>query len=703
MPDKKHFHEFLAEAEDIVHSLSNNLGQMRSIAGSSREFNPDIVNDLFRGIHTLKGISATFGFTRLTRLSHKLEDILDNLRLSGNKFSIQLPLQLQLIDTLSEGTDVLIRLLSDINEKGLEDFDITPTLNKIDRIAKDLLECEIATVTSEQYISPDLLSRLNDYEIHLLKAKIREGAFLYKIKAGFPVDTIDVEMEKIQNTLKKFGEIIAFTPASGFSNNDVILFDIIFSSKEIKTEDNISDIIDDTIINIQEVESYNLHGKNISIQEENLSGVSAKSITKTVRVGIEKLDLLLNTVGEIFLLNDTLSQLIKEVKRESGCNRNTINMTKASKELYKRLTGLRNDLIEVRLVPVNFLFDRLSGMVNKLCSALSKDIEIKVYGGDTKLDKAMIEGLADPLMHIIRNAVDHGIEDEMTRHETGKPQRGTVELTASQRDSRIVIEVKDDGAGIDFKKIHAVALERGLIHEDENIDEMALLKFIFSPGFSTSIDVNEVSGRGVGLDVVAKNIAALGGMIDVETNPGRGTKFSIILPLTLLIARALIVNEDSRNFAIPFNYISEILVLKDDSIKKTGIKDVFNIRGHFIPVVRLKDALAFVYEASVSEPDPVPDMTGSYWNIRNNSDRYLQNEHEILSRKKIKHYIIVVGLAEKRVGIVVDSIKSQREILIKPLNELLGDVPGISGFTEIDSNSVVPVLDVGGLIEKCKI
>ncbi len=714
MPDKIYFHEFLVEAEDIVHSLSSNLLQMKSLPVPSGDSNPDIVNDIFRDIHTLKGISSTFGFTRLTTLSHRLEDLLGNLRLCRLKFSTQI------IDTLFEGIDVLTRLLSDINERGQEDFEIISILDKIGQFEKVPLECEIGADQAEESINPDLINGLNEYEIHFLKAKIREGEFIYKIKAGFPVNTIDVEMEKLQNTLKKFGEIIAFTPASGFSNNDEILFDIIFASKEIKTGDNVNDIIEETIINIQEVEAYNLHGKNVSTQEEKLPGASAKSITKTVRVGIEKLDVLLNTVGEIFLLNDTLSQLIKEVKNESVRNKNTLNMGKASKQLYKRLTVLRNDLIEVRLVPISFLFDRLAGIVKKLCVELSKEIEIRANGGDTKLDKAMIEGLADPLMHIIRNAVDHGIEDEKTRRELGKPQRGTIELTASQRDSKIIIEIKDDGAGIDFKKIHAVALKRGLIHKDENPDEMELLKFLFSHGFSTRSDINEVSGRGVGLDVVAKNIGALGGMIDVETNYGIETKFSIILPLTLLIARALIVNDYGRNYAIPFNYISEILVLKDDSIKKTGIKEVFSIRGHFIPIVRLKDALAFIQETDMSgaltkedenERDKnVPPIVDTYVDRRGFltppegfSDEYMQDKKELSYRKEPKQYVIVVGLAEKRLGIVVDSIKSQREILIKPVNELLGFVPGIAGFTEIDSNSVVPVLDVGGIIEKCKV
>jgi two-component system chemotaxis sensor kinase CheA len=197
---------------------------------------------------------------------------------------------------------------------------------------------------------------------------------------------------------------------------------------------------------------------------------------------------------------------------------------------------------------------------------------------------------------------------------------------------------------------------------------------------------------------VAKNIAALGGMIDIETNYGKGTKFSIVLPLTLLIAKALMVIESGRNYAIPFNYISEIIVLKDNAIKKTGIKEVFNIRGHFIPVIRLKEVLKFNQETHGSlSPEGIES------NNLSNKDRLPDELIPPLCRKAYGQHVIVVGLAEKRVGIVVDKIKNQREILIKPLNELIGFVPGISGFTEIDSKSVVPVLDVGCIIEKCKI
>ncbi|MBI5193424.1 MAG: chemotaxis protein CheA [Nitrospirae bacterium] len=677
MPEKRKFHEFLVESEDIVQSISNNLLRMQSSALSSKYPDQELINDIFRSMHTLKGISSTFGFSNLTRLSHRLEDMLDDLRMG------RIMLSGRLLDTLFEGIDVLVRLLTCINEKGVENIDINSIMEKIDLFENVEGGCENGSVTPADYLSTEMLNGLNDYELTLLENKIRDGEFLYRIKAGFPVNTIDTEIDRLRETMKKSGEIIALIPVSGFSGNDLISFNIIFSSKEIRTTEMVNEIVKDYLTNIEEIESYNIPHSNVTIEEDKNKGASAKSITKTVRVGIERLDVLLNTVGEIFLLNDTMSQLIKEVKNGSDNNRNVRTMAKASKELYKRLTVLRNDIIDIRLVPISYLFERVSGIVNKLCSELSKDVEIKLSGGDTKLDKAMIEGLADPLMHIIRNAMDHGIEDEEIRIGKGKPQRGTIELSASHRESRIIIDIKDDGAGIDFSKISAVALNRGLITEGENPEETEMVKFLFSPGFSTRASIDEVSGRGIGLDVVAKNIASLGGMIDVESAFGRGTKFSIILPLTLLIARALIVNDSGRQYAIPFNYISEILVFQDHAVKKTGIKEVFNLRGHFIPVIRLQETLVFMQSEQI--PHNPPSAKGGRVDL------------------KRKQYVIVVGLAEKRVGIVVDAIKSQREILIKPLNELLGTVPGITGFTEIDSKSVVPVLDVGGIIEKCKV
>jgi two-component system chemotaxis sensor kinase CheA len=317
------------------------------------------------------------------------------------------------------------------------------------------------------------------------------------------------------------------------------------------------------------------------------------------------------------------------------------------------------------MVPVDYMFDRLSRAAKRLSGELSKEVAVEFSGGDTKLDKSMIEELADPLMHIIRNAVDHGIECEKIRLERGKPAAGTIKVMVSQKERGILIEVEDDGGGIDINKIYDVALGKGLIKRGEQIDEKRLIGFIFQPGFSTSKTVNDVSGRGVGLDVVAKNIAHLSGMIDVDTRSEKGTKFRITLPLTLLIVRALIVSESGREFAIPFNSISENLILRDSNVKKIGGREVIDIRGNFMPLIRLKDILRFAGEGLT----------------------------EGGAKEKDKRYVVVIGVAEKRAGIVVDKIKGQREVLIKPLGKLLCNVSCVSGFAEIDAKKILPVLD----------
>lgn len=661
--------EFIIEAEDIIQGLSKNLHQLQALSTSSIDISPDIIDALFRGMHSLKGISSISGFTKIAALSHKLEDMLDNLRFNRVKLTTRI------VDTLFEGIDVLIRLLTSINDKGGEFFEIDYIVDKIGETLKEETASGEPPIGEVAYVNPDLLNRLSDYEVHRLMENLKHGASLYRITASFSAGTFDEDIARLQEKLTRFGEVIAFIATSGLSAGKGIIFEIIFASKEAKIEDCISDIIEGNIIDIKDIESIYTPKQRQTLANNKTSESSSKSITMAVRVCVEKLDTLLNNIGEIFLLNDTLFHATKDLKTQYGNNSRILEANKVSKELFKRLSLLRDDLIEIRMVPIGFMFDRLSRIVDKLCKELSKEIKMEVYGDDTKLDKSMIEGLADPLMHIIRNAADHGIEDEDTRLAAGKTKTGTISLRAFQRDSRILIEVEDDGHGIDFKKIRTVALEKGFINKEEEPDERRLIEFLFQSGFSTSNTINEISGRGVGLDVAARNIASLGGMVDVETKSGKGTKFSITLPLTLLIAKALIVRESDRTFAIPFNSISENFILRGSDIKRVGRREVLNIRGHFIPLVRLQDILRFTDET----------------------------KNNVFYGKGEKRYVIVVGLAEKRAGIVVDAIKGQREILIKPLSELLGTVPGVSGFTEIDQKRILPVLDVGAIIEKCKV
>ena len=647
------YKDFLTEAEDIIQRLNRDLYELKSLCQSSHVINPDIVNALFREIHTLKGISEVTGLPRLTALSHRLEDLLDCLRFG------RIQLNFTVVDTLFEVVEILTELLNNVNEQGIEHTEIEPALNKIGNILDNTKSDDGGTVTAINDMPPDLSRTLSEFELHRLNATINEGHNVYRIFARLHIDTVDEEVEKLQAHLTGCGEIIAVIPVSGFSADGMVSFEFIYSSKDERFKTGLCGVIRGENTSIQNIGVH----KNVVPGEQ--PRYSARSITKTVRVDIERLETLLNTVGEILLLNSTITHSLNDLKIQHGYNIPFLDINKSAKQLHKKLAFLRDGLIEIRLVPLDYLFSRLTRIVDMLSKELSKEIILEVSGGDTKLDKSMIEALADPLMHIIRNAIDHGIEDKDVRILRGKASTGRISVKATQKDSSVVIDIEDDGGGMDFTRIYEKALEMGLISAHER-DEKRLQLLLFQPGFSTKSTIDDVSGRGVGLDVVAKNMADLSGMIEIETVRAKGTTFRITLPVTLLIVRALIVSESGREFAIPVNSISENLRLKEGDMIMIRDKESINLRGDCLPLIRLKDILKY---------------TG-------------KNEVIVQNNK----YVIIAGLGVKKVGIIVDKIKGQREILIKPLGKFLKKIPCVIGFAEIDSKKVLPVIDVSRLI-----
>ena len=647
------YKDYLTEAEDIIQHLNRDLYELKSLCQSSHVINPDIVNALFREIHTLKGISEVTGLPRLTALSHRLEDLLDCLRFG------RIQLNFTVVDTLFEVVEILTELLNNVNEQGIEHTEIEPALNKIGNILDNTKSDDGGTVTAINDMPPDLSRTLSEFELHRLNATINEGHNVYRIFARLHIDTVDEEVEKLQAHLTGCGEIIAVIPVSGFSADGMVSFEFIYSSKDERFKTGLCGVIRGENTSIQNIGVH----KNVVPGEQ--PRYSARSITKTVRVDIERLETLLNTVGEILLLNSTITHSLNDLKIQHGYNIPFLDINKSAKQLHKKLAFLRDGLIEIRLVPLDYLFSRLTRIVDMLSKELSKEIILEVSGGDTKLDKSMIEALADPLMHIIRNAIDHGIEDKDVRTLRGKASTGRISVKATQKDSSVVIDIEDDGGGMDFTRIYEKALEMGLISAHER-DEKRLQLLLFQPGFSTKSTIDDVSGRGVGLDVVAKNMADLSGMIEIETVRAKGTTFRITLPVTLLIVRALIVSESGREFAIPVNSISENLRLKEGDMIMIRDKESINLRGDCLPLIRLKDILKY---------------TG-------------KNEVIVQNNK----YVIIAGLGVKKVGIIVDKIKGQREILIKPLGKFLKKIPCVIGFAEIDSKKVLPVIDVSRLI-----
>ncbi|MFY9270249.1 MAG: chemotaxis protein CheA [Candidatus Manganitrophaceae bacterium] len=405
-----------------------------------------------------------------------------------------------------------------------------------------------------------------------------------------------------------------------------------------------------------------------SIREEE---TSLRSMMQTVRVDVRKLDTLLNMVGELVSSKAEVGEISKKLIEQSGPSGLSEKLLRASRMLDKRVSEFQEGLIEIRLIPIGQLFDRTVRMARKLSKELNKEVDLVVSGEETKMDKSMVEELSDPLLHLIRNAMDHGMEDREERIRNGKPETGTIFLRAVQKGNHVVIEVEDDGRGIDTARIYQKALQRGLVHADKQYEKRELINLLFLPGFSTAERVTEISGRGVGLDVVVKNISKLSGLVDVETAVGKGTRFTLTFPITLVIMKALIVRAGGENFALPLNSVSESFEIFSKKIETIGRKEVCRLRDQTLSLSRLTDLFA---------------LGGSRMEGKGASDD--------------RFYAVVIGLAEKRIGLLVDAIEGQQEIVIKPLGEVLKEVSGIAGATELGNGQTVLVLDVAALVEE---
>jgi two-component system chemotaxis sensor kinase CheA len=312
--------------------------------------------------------------------------------------------------------------------------------------------------------------------------------------------------------------------------------------------------------------------------------------------------------------------------------------------------------MDIRMIPVGQLYEKMSRIVRKISREQGKKIELKLFGADTELDKLIVEDIADPMMHIIRNAIDHGIESPEKRIASGKDERGTVRLSSFQKGNHVVIEVEDDGAGINIDKIKQKALSKGLVHDISSMTDREALDLIFMPGFSTADAITDVSGRGVGMDVVRN---------DIETWPGLGSRFTIILPITLAIIKALIISCTGRTYALPITSVIESLLLNPSDILTVERKEVIDLRSTTLPLLRLE---RFLGVDRIDEP--------------------------------IEQYVVVVGAAEKRLGIVVDDLQGQQDIVIKPLGEAFKSIKGISGAADLGDQRTILVLDAGGIISE---
>ena len=680
--DLTQFHEaFFAESFEAMDSMEAAL--LKLDVGAP---DPELVNTIFRVAHSIKGGSATFGFTDIASFTHSLETLLDELR-SGS-----MPVSEQVSDVLLKSVDVMRAMLRAVQAKQPIDaqrvsdlqFDLEVIIARRPPAASitpaGLREAPKPRTTKRWQIRfrpyRELLARGND-PLRMLRELRELGQAQVRIDAqGLPpLADIDPQDCHLAWTIELSGGVSeeALRQVFDWAEGDCELniqpvTDTPELGRAAATPELSAPAFDRPEHNPTEAPDAvpgspaapGATGGRPDPANRTDHPLSPTGDSSSIRVSVDKIDELMNTVGELMITQAMLIQLAEQL---TGPDTEPLRAGLA--QLERNMRELQECVMRVRMLPISFVFSRFPRMVRDLAQRLGKQIELKLTGEQTELDKTVLEKIGDPLVHLVRNCIDHGIESPERRLAAGKPAAGTVHLNATHRGGNISVEVSDDGSGIDKERILAKARARGIVGTAESLSDAEIYELIFQPGFSTVEKATDVSGRGVGMDVVRRNVKSLGGKIEVLSTPGRGARFTITLPLTLAIVDGQSVAVGSETYIVPLISIVESMQLNSGSVNRLGAHgEVFSFRGEYLPVIRLHELFAV-------EP----------------RSRALQDG------------LVVVAEGDgRRVGLFVDDLLGQQQVVIKSLETNYGHIEGISGATILGDGSVALILDLPGLI-----
>ena len=681
---------FRLEADEL-------LGEIEAVILLIEE-NPsddDAINRLFRAVHTLKGSGGMFGLTDIANFSHGLESVLDKVR------SKQLQVSRELIDlTLAYRDQVAIMLHADDGGAAVDTDRVEDIKSRLAALCppaaiigaslpgKPLPPASPAGASVSYHIRfvPQSLLFLSGTEPALLLDELRG---LGECAAVAHIDDIPLLEEADPEHCYLAWDIVLTTVSGLDAIRDVFAFveDISridiedVSSEFVRNPDTPLPRLGEILRRRGDIAANDLHeallGQNrlgsllvdggvvsgtrvaaALTEQQSVARHQAVAKNDSVRVPSDKLDALINLVGELVTNQARLSQ----VARTTG----EMILQAAVEEAERLIDELRDIVLTVRMMPIGATFSRFKRLVRDLSGDLHKQIELATEGAETELDKTVIDRLGDPLVHLIRNCIDHGIEPPEVRARSGKPAKGTITLTAAHQGANVVISVIDDGAGLDTAAILAKATERGVVSADVELSEREIFELIFLPGFSTASQVTDVSGRGVGMDVVKREVDALRGSIDVRSEPGRGTRIDLSLPLTLAIIEGLMVHVAEDSYVIPLSAVEECMELTPDRFATTKGRNVIQVRGAPVPLMRLRDIFRL--------PDPPPQLEQA----------------------------VVVNIGEHRMGLVVDQVIGNHQTVIKSLGRLYRSADCIAGATVTGDGNVALILDLAGIIRSAK-
>ena len=648
---------FFEEAEEHLQSLNENVLNL--------EQNPadmGVVGEIFRSAHTFKGMSASMEFAEMADLTHKMENVLDEIR-HGNMM-----VNANIIDVIFECIDNLEKMVTDVQQGGMGNIDVVSTKHKLEALLNGNVEASMEQVEQSSINNDDTVS----HEVYIT---VEQQAILKAVRAIMCIEALQ-NVGDIQKTVPSIEEI----EADAFGFEFTVYMDTDRSVEELKQ----------VVLHVSEIEKVEVKQGNMaeegivqSIAATQLdpsleartptaSTTPAKSNTKTknakvenrsIRVQLEKIERLMNMFEESVIERGRIDELAETIQ-----NKELIEHLNRLGDISK---DIQNVLLNMRMVPIETVFNRFPRMVRMLAKDLGKKIDLQIKGEDTEVDKIVIDEIGDPLVHLIRNAIDHGIETVENRRDAGKNETGTIKLEAFHSGNHVVIQITDDGNGIHKGKVLEKAIKNGVVTESEanKLTDREVFDLIFQPGFSTAEVVSDLSGRGVGLDVVKHTIHSLGGHLIIDSEEGKGSTFRIELPLTLSIIQSMLVQTNDKRYALPLGNIAEAIRIKKEDIQSLQGKDVLNYRNQIIEVKHL---------STVFGEKTVDEAFASY-------------DSQMVP-------VLIVRNTHRSYGLIVNTIIGQREIVLKSLGDFFAESSNyFSGATILGDGRVVLILNPEGL------
>ncbi|MGE7865285.1 chemotaxis protein CheW [Bacillus paramycoides] len=654
---------FFEEAEEHLQSLNENVLNL--------EQNPadmDVVGEIFRSAHTFKGMSASMEFTEMADLTHKMENVLDEIR-HGNMM-----VNANIIDVIFECIDNLEKMVADVQQGGMGNIDVVSTKHKLEALLNGNVE------SSMEHTEPSSINN-DDTVSHEVYITVEQQAILKAVRAIMCIEALQ-NLGSIEKTVPSIEEIEAdafgfeFTVYMDTDRSVEELKQVVLHVSEIeKVEVKQGNYIAQEVVQVEETIlpiAATQHESSLEASTEPASTTSAKSTTKTknakvenrsIRVQLEKIERLMNMFEESVIERGRIDELAETIQ-----NKELIEHLNRLGDISK---DIQNVLLNMRMVPIETVFNRFPRMVRMLAKDLGKKIDLQIKGEDTEVDKIVIDEIGDPLVHLIRNAIDHGVETVEKRRDAGKNETGTIKLEAFHSGNHVVIQITDDGNGIHKGKVLEKAIKNGVVTEAEanKLSDREVFDLIFQPGFSTAEVVSDLSGRGVGLDVVKHTIHSLGGHLIIDSEEGKGSTFRIELPLTLSIIQSMLIQTNDKRYALPLGNIVEAIRIKKEDIQSLQGKDVLNYRNQIIEVKHL---------STVFGENTVDEAFASY-------------DSQMVP-------VLIVRNTHRSYGLIVNTIIGQREIVLKSLGDFFAESSNyFSGATILGDGRVVLILNPEGL------